>query len=228
LDSREDTLFEALPMADLKLERSATIALPDRGGAQGLALEGLYRPARSADAGGAVIAPPHPLYGGSMESPVVGELAHAFERADIATLRFNWRGAGASAGEISGDPALAREDYLAALDFLAETVDPPLVASGYSFGAGAALASSSGPLVRRLVLVSPPPAMLDRDRLADFHGKIFIATGEWDELAPARELEGLEAPHAELELRVLEETDHFFMGGPGLRDLAAALGDWLG
>jgi alpha/beta superfamily hydrolase len=215
-------------MATMKLERPATIALPDRGGAQGLALEGLYRPALDADAGGAVIAPPHPLYGGSMESPVVGELAHCFERSDIATLRFNWRGVGASAGEMSGDSDAAREDYLAALDFLSDTVTPPLVASGYSFGAAAALAASAGPLVRRLVLVSPPPALLDRDRLADFHGKVFIATGEGDEIAPARELEGLEAPHAELELRVLEGTDHFFMGGPGLRELAAALGDWLG
>ncbi|MBW2422162.1 MAG: alpha/beta fold hydrolase [Deltaproteobacteria bacterium] len=212
----------------MKLERPATIALPEGGRATGLALEGLYRPAHDTDRGGAVIAPPHPLYGGSMESPVVGEMAHGFERAGIATLRFNWRGVGASAGEVSGDLAVGQEDYLAALDFLADTLPPPLIASGYSFGAAAALAASAGPLVRRLVLVSPPPALLDRDRLADFHGKILIATGAWDEVAPARELEGLEAPHAELELRVLEETDHFFMGGPGLRELAAALVDWLG
>ena len=64
----------------------------------GSRLEGLYTPA-DAPVGGAVIAPPHPLYGGSMDSPVVTELAQACARADFASLRFNWRGAGASAGE---------------------------------------------------------------------------------------------------------------------------------
>jgi alpha/beta superfamily hydrolase len=215
-------------MSDLKTERPATIALPEQDGVEGLALEGLFRSGRDADAGGVVIAPPHPLYGGSMESPVVGEIAHSCERVGLATLRFNWRGVGASAGQASGELAMGRDDYLAALAFLRDTVTPPFVACGYSFGAAAALAAIEGPLIRRLILVSPPPALLDRDRLAAFHGKIIIVTGEWDEVAPARELEGLQAPEAELELRVLEETDHFFMGGPGLRELSAALGDWLG
>ena len=78
-------------------ERSVAIPL----GSSPLALEGLYLAGEDGDAGGAVIAPPHPLYGGSMESPVVGEVAHACARAGLATLRFNWRGVGASAGSRS-------------------------------------------------------------------------------------------------------------------------------
>ena len=69
--------------------------------------------------------------------------------------------------------------------------------------------------------------LLDAERLAGFGGKVFVATGQWDEIAPPRELEALTASCDDLELHVLEDTDHFFMGGPGLRELAATLGDWL-
>ena len=151
-------------MSARSFERPATIALSGVAGARGLALEGLHLCVEGEAAGGAVIAPPHPEYGGSMESPVVGELAFACERAGLASLRFNWRGVGASAGEISGDPAVADQDYAASLDFMEETLEGSLVACGYSFGAAAAARASRGRArVRRLLLVSPPPPLLDAD-----------------------------------------------------------------
>jgi alpha/beta superfamily hydrolase len=135
-------------------EKMVAIALGDGGES----LEGIYLAGASGDDRGAVIAPPHPLYGGSLESPVVAELAFACHRHGIATLRFNWRGVGASAGEASGDAAIADEDYAAALAHLAETVPGALLACGYSFGSAAAVrAAERSPRVRRLVLVAPPP-----------------------------------------------------------------------
>src|SRR3982074_2839247 len=44
------------------------------------------------------IAAPHPALGGSMTSPVVAELAWALTRAGHPTLRFDYRGVGASRG----------------------------------------------------------------------------------------------------------------------------------
>jgi alpha/beta superfamily hydrolase len=210
-----------------RMERPATIALADRDDRVGWVLDGLYRPGLGTETGGAVIAPPHPLYGGSMDSPVVNEIAFACERVGIAALRFNWRGIGASSGQASGAPEDALEDYCAALDFLEESVSPPLVAAGYSFGGATAVAAAARTTVRRLVLVSPPPAMLDRSRLEHFHGKVFVAVGDSDPMAPASELEAIARGLDRVQFEVLDQTDHFFVTGPGLKDLREKLTGWL-
>ncbi|HEY8048418.1 MAG TPA: alpha/beta hydrolase, partial [Ramlibacter sp.] len=48
--------------------------------------------------GTAVVAHPHPLFGGTMENKVVQTLARAFVQAGWRSLRFNFRGVGASQG----------------------------------------------------------------------------------------------------------------------------------
>lgn len=209
------------------MERPATVALPERDGREGWALDALYRAGRDPEDGGAVIAPPHPLYGGSMDSPVVSELAFACEKAGIASLRFDWRGVGASAGQASGDAGDAREDYDAALDFLEASVAPPLVAGGYSFGAATAAVAGERTTVRRLLLVAPPPAMMEAAAIREFKGKVFIAVGGQDMISPARELEALVQGLEHVSFEVLDETDHFFMQGPGLKDLGQKAALWL-
>lgn len=210
-----------------RMERPATIALPECEGRTGWALDALFRAGEAPDSGGAVIAPPHPLYGGSMESPVVSEVAFACEKAGIASLRFDWRGVGASAGAPSGSPDDAFEDYSAALEFLEASVSPPLVAAGYSFGAATAVRAGARATVRRWILVSPPPAMLDRAAIADLKGKVLIAVGEHDSIAPARELESLVEGLDHVRFEVLDDTDHFFATGPGLADVGRRVASWL-
>src|ERR1700719_1688941 len=60
-------------------------------------LEALYRELQD-PVGVAVICHPHPLGGGSLHNKVVFRAARGLENANIATLRFNFRGVGASAG----------------------------------------------------------------------------------------------------------------------------------
>jgi len=210
-----------------KLERPAMIVLPDAPGHEGWALEGLYRPVEARDACGAVIAPPHPLMGGSMDSSVVSEVAFACDKAGLASLRFNWRGVGASAGQPSGEVADALEDYSAALDFIEESAAAPIVACGYSFGAVAAVAVSDRPTVRRLALVAPPPSYIDVDRLKAFPGKVFMAAGNVDQFVDLAELERIASELKDADLVVLEDTDHFFNMGRGLEVLSSELSDWL-
>jgi len=203
-------------------ERSVAIPL----GPGSLALEGLYAAGEDAEAGGALIAPPHPLYAGSMESPVVGEVAYACARAGLATLRFNWRGVGASAGETSGDETVADEDYAAALEHLAGTVAGPLVACGYSFGAAAALrAAVRSPRVRRAILVAPPPALLAPEAFSTLR-RALVVTGDADGFAPPAALEPLVARAPGASLHVVPGADHFFT--VGLAEIGRAAALWLG
>lgn len=213
-------------MTPRTFERPAVIALLGEEGELGLALEGLYVPSGDEDSWGSVIAPPHPLYGGSMDSPVVTEIAHASVKAQIASLRFNWRGVGGSAGEMTGEPEAAIADYAASLAFLEETVPGPLLACGYSFGAATAVAAAHGrSRVQQLLLVAPPPAMLDAEILQAFAGRVFIAVGDSDEFAPAAELEAIAARCENAHFAVIPDTDHFFM--TGLPDLGKLAADWL-
>jgi len=161
-----------------------------------------------------------------MDSPVVSELAFACEEAGIPSLRFNWRGVGASAGATSGDSEDAASDYRAALEFLTDSVEGPAVACGYSFGAAAAVRASQGrPHVRRLLLVAPPPALLDTAILSRFPGRVLIAVGENDAIASPRQLEAIAHNLEAAQLEIIPDADHFFM--TSLRTLEKVAHAWL-
>ena len=203
-------------------EQAVAIPWGDGGGA----LEGVFT-ASGNEPGGAVIAPPHPLYGGSMDSPVVNEVAFACRSAGLASLCFNWRGVGASAGSTSGDAGDADEDYAAALAHLELTVELPILACGYSFGAATAVRVARGrPTVRKMVLVAPPPALLDEAAFQEFAGRVLVIAGENDSIAPPAPLEELVAAAKRATLEVVPEADHFFLSG--LSEISRATARWLG
>ena len=189
-------------------------------------LEGIFRAPAPGIERGAVLAPPHPLYGGSIENPVLTELAYACTKAGLASLRFNWRGVGASAGEPSGSAPDADADYGSALDHLAETVAGPLLAGGYSFGSAAALrAAAASARVDRLLLVAPPPALVPPAAIAASGRRTLVLVGEYDTLAPARELSAAFERAPQVALHVIPHADHFF--GEGLAEIAHLAAAWL-
>lgn len=209
----------------MRMEQPSTIPFLGEEGERGMVLEGLYVPG-SSDELGALIAPPHPLFGGSVLNPVVTELALRCQTLEMTSLRFNWRGVGASAGAVSGEAADSRADYEASLRFLEESVPGPLLACGYSWGAVAAHSASEGhATVRKLALVAPPPSLLDVARLETFPGDIFIAVGENDTLADPRSLEAIASGLDRTECVVLDDCDHFF--GTGTPELGRAFEAWL-
>lgn len=204
-------------------ERMVTISLP---GAARVDLEGIFVAGAAGSNRGAVVAPPHPLYGGSIESPVLNEIAYACSQTGIASLRFNWRGVGASTGVPSGDAADAEADYRAALTHMGETVDGPIVACGYSFGAATAVcAALDDPRVDRLVLVAPPPAMLPAAAFAELARPALVLVGERDSLVEPDRLRELTEGAGGVQLEVIPLADHFF--GAGLADLSRLAAAWL-
>ena len=103
--------------------------------------------------GTAVIAHPHPLFGGTMDNKVVQTLARAFVQTGWRAVRFNFRGVGGSAGvHDNGEGEL--QDMLAVVAHAAPA--GPLALAGFSFGAfvtSHALTALSGREPAKVVLV---------------------------------------------------------------------------
>src|SRR5215217_848031 len=104
--------------------------------------------------GVAVIAHPHPLFGGTMDNKVVQTLARAFVQCGWTAVRFNFRGVGTSEGVYDEGRGEA-EDLQAIVQAVA--ADGPIALAGFSFGAfvttQALQAIWTAREVRKLVLV---------------------------------------------------------------------------
>jgi len=178
-----------------------------------LHLEGLYHRGRLRPP--CVVAAPHPQHGGSMDSPVVAELAWAITRAGHATLRFNYRGVGASEGSWSGG-AGEIADCEAALDQLKETTGAPeLALAGYSFGAWAATeAARRRADVGALVLVAPPTKLFDFTPLREVAARVLVIRASEDALCdPVQVAAAIEPLGPRAEEVVVQGADHFFTTG---------------
>jgi alpha/beta superfamily hydrolase len=110
----------------------------------------------------AVLCHPHPLGGGTMNNNVVYRAARALVDANVAVLRFNFRGVGASTGRHDGG-AGEEDDALAALDLLAQRHPTlPLWMAGFSFGARVGLTvGARDPRVRELLGIGLALSMFD-------------------------------------------------------------------
>jgi uncharacterized protein len=172
---------------------------------------------------GAVVAPPHPLYGGSMTNPVVEITVEALLENGVSALAFNYRGTEASEGVASSSLLASTADYGAALGALRAEVSGPIIAAGYSFGAGTALLRAHDePDLLGLILVAPPLGMLRSEDLAAFTGNVLLVVGDDDDYSPIPELKALLAQVPSVKLEILPGVDHFFHFG-GLPALFALL-----
>jgi alpha/beta superfamily hydrolase len=107
-----------------------------------------------------VICHPHPLHGGAMTNKVVTTLARAAHELAVPTVRFNFRGVGASAGTFDNGRGEV-EDAIAAVAWGRQRwPDAQLWLGGFSFGGVVALrASTAGDAGEVLRLVTVAPAL---------------------------------------------------------------------
>lgn len=205
------------------LERSVVV----KSGA--LSLDALYH--RGSRAPPCVIAAPHPALGGSMTVPAIAELAWALTRAGFPTLRFDYRGVGASQGRSRHVPGEGRigqvddevQDLRASLDQLVQsTGSASACAVGYSFGAAVVLAAAGDATVSRLVLIAPPTAAWDFSALASVHKPLLVVCAHHDDLCDRSRLK---LP-AGAQLAVIAHADHSFLRG--LQELGRTVAAWVG
>jgi alpha/beta superfamily hydrolase len=103
----------------------------------------------------AVVAHPHPLFGGTMDNKVITTLAKAFADSGAATFRFNFRGVGATEG-VHDEGRGETEDMLTVIEYARRTIgELPLQLAGFSFGGAVAVRASERVEFSQLVLVAP-------------------------------------------------------------------------
>ena len=161
----------------------------------------------------AVIAHPHPLYGGAMDSKVVTTLARLYRRLGAVAVRFNFRGVGGSAG--SHDEGRGEVDDLLEVAHWAEQQWPgaALLLAGYSFGSAIAAAASEQLDARHLALIAPPVERYPYATRGDFACPTTIVLGGADDLVDAEAVAAWAAARAAVDrVILLPEASHFFHG----------------
>jgi alpha/beta superfamily hydrolase len=178
-----------------------------------LTLEGRVWLATGGQDVGVVLCHPHPLRGGNMYSNVVSAVAEALWEHDISTLRFNFRGTGASTG-VHGEGDTEGTDVAAAVTYLLSCQPmTQLVVAGYSFGAGVGLmAGAADARVTSLVGIAPPVGRRDISTLHTCTKAKLFVTGDRDHVCPLPVLQDLIAHYPEPKaLALIPGADHFFL-----------------
>jgi len=172
-------------------------------------------PAAEPPRGIALICHPHPQHGGTMHNKVAYMLARSFVGLGVATLRFNFRGVGASQGSFD-DGVGETDDAIAMAAWLrARWPGAPFYLGGFSFGAAVAVRAAASIEPAALVTVALPVSRLNGATAALAQPWLLIHGSE-DELI---ELDTLIAWLNQLEpgpvLDVVTGADHFFHGKLG-------------
>lgn len=167
--------------------------------------------------GVALIAHPHPLFGGTMDNKVVQTMARAFVQSGWMAVRFNFRGVGTSAGSYDeGRGEL--QDLLAMIDHFSPAATPQgaLALAGFSFGAfvtsHAVQALHTARTIDRVVLVGTAAGRFDVAPLPqDLHAETLVLHGEQDDTVPLAAALDWARPQ-NLPVVVLPGVGHFFHG----------------
>ncbi|HME37827.1 MAG TPA: alpha/beta hydrolase [Steroidobacteraceae bacterium] len=172
----------------------------------------------------AVICHPHPLFGGTMDNKVVTTVARALQEIGMPTLRFNFRGVGASAGAFDqGAGETADADAVASWG-AARWPGRTMVLAGFSFGGYVALRLAQRRVPRHLITIAPAVTLFDASEMAVPRCPWLVVQGDADDVVdPAAVINWVNGLDPKPRLVVLHGVGHFFHGR--LRELRDAVID---
>ena len=162
--------------------------------------------------GTAVIAHPHPLFGGTMTNKVVQTLARAFVQTGWRAVRFNFRGVGASEGAYDE----GRGEAADMLDVVRQVApEGPLALAGFSFGAfvtSHVVASLAPRQPEKIVLVGTAASRFAVAPIApELHERTLVLHGEQDDTVLLASVMDWARPQS-LPVTVIPGVEHFFHG----------------
>ena len=162
------------------------------------AVDGPEGPAK----GIALVAHPHPLYGGTLDNKVVQTLARAFVELGYEAWRPNFRGVGETEG--THDEGRGELEDLAAI--AAHLKPERLALAGFSFGAGVQVLLAQRVKAEKLVLVG---VAVTRFELPPVQAGTLVVHGEQDETVPLAAVLDWARPQ-DLPVVLVPGADHFF------------------
>ena len=156
---------------------------------------------------------PHPLYGGDMDNGVLLAVCVALGEKAIATLRFNFRGAGSSGGRYDEGRG-EQDDVTAALDYLSNVkeIDSRKIGLvGYSFGGMVADAvATKDKRVKQLALISPVLGAAGWEHLKQYSQPKLILIGDADTTIVFRPFQRFFGEARQYQM--IAGADHFWSG----------------
>jgi alpha/beta superfamily hydrolase len=177
------------------------------------AIEGLLDQPEGVARGVAIVAHPHPLFGGTMDNKVVQTLARAFVQCGWTVARFNFRGVGASEGVHEAGAGEAR-DFLSVVEQVAPT--GALAIAGFSFGSFVASHAIQSLWdkrdIEKIVFVGTATERLAvADVPESLHDKTLVVHGEQDDTVSLVSVMDWARPQS-LPVTVVPGGGHFFHG----------------
>jgi alpha/beta superfamily hydrolase len=161
--------------------------------------------------GTAIVCHPHPLHGGSLHNKVVVMVERIVRELGLRTLRFNFRGVGASAGEYDEGRGETL-DLLAVAEWV-QRVRPndALWLAGFSFGSYVALLAARHLPVKQMISIAPPVGRWDFSAAIAPPCPWLVVQGEDDDVVePQKVFDWIEAMPDKPTLVRMPETGHFF------------------
>src|SRR5688572_16584410 len=207
---------------DLRMYPKGNLFIPASHGQ----MEAIVKEPQGEPLGVGLVCHPHPLGGGTMHNKVVFRAAAGLLDAGLITLRFNFRGVGASTGE-HGDVAGGREDVRDALNYLAlEYPEQEITLAGFSFGSrtGMEVGMSDKRVARLISIGTPVDKYGDYEFLTAVRKPILFIRGDRDEFGSVENVRKLVDQIPTADLVVFENCEHFF--DEHLDELREAIKDW--
>ena len=159
----------------------------------------------------ALVAHPHPLYGGTMDNKVAATLARTFVALGYVAARFNFRGVGASEG-VHDHGIGETDDMLLMLEHMqAQYPGLPVALSGFSFGTFVMARlqqrlQAEGRAAERLVLVGTAAGKWD---VPTVPADTIVIHGEVDDTITLTQVLDWARPQ-DIPVIVIPGADHFF------------------
>ena len=177
------------------------------------ALEAVVEDPGVAGSSYAVVCHPHPLFGGTMDNKVVTTVARALQETGMPTLRFNFRGVGASAGVFDQGIGETTDADAVASWGAARWPGRALVAAGFSFGGYVALRLAQRRVTQRLITIAPAIQRFDASAMAVPQCPWLVVQGDADDVVdPSAVIDWVNSLDPKPRLVVLPGVGHFFHG----------------